>query len=90
VEEKNLTAEGKARLQKLLQKPRARFKTIEDVEYLVRMIDKYKCIDFARQLAQRWTDEARLCLDKCGVWLRRSIHRNFLEELVAYVNSRLR
>lgn len=90
VEEKHLTAEGKARLRALLVKPGARFKTIEDVEYLMCLINRYECIDFARQLARRWTDEARLWLDKCGGWLLRSVHRTFLEELVAYVYSRLR
>jgi geranylgeranyl diphosphate synthase type II len=90
VAEKHLTAEGKVRLETLLERPRGHFKSIEDVEYLMRLIKKYECIDFARQLAQRWTHEAQLCLDKCGGWLLRSIHRSFLEELVAYVYSRLR
>jgi geranylgeranyl diphosphate synthase, type II len=90
VDEGQLTEAGRARL---LEPAKGAFlppKTVEEMELLMSLIERYGSLEYARQVARRWADDARAQLEKCGEWMIRSVHLSFLEDLVAYVFSRIR
>jgi geranylgeranyl diphosphate synthase type II len=85
-----LTEAGSARLRLKEPSNGTRYKTPEDVDLLMSLIRRHGSIEYARGVAQRWTEEARLQLEKCSAWMAPSVHRSLLEELVAYVYARVR
>ncbi len=89
VDEQQLTAAGSARLQ-LLERSAPRCKTVEEIELVMSLIRRHGSIEYAGEVARRWTEDARAQLEKCSDWMLPSVHRSLLEQLVAYVYSRLR
>ena len=90
VDDGQLTEAGRARLLELREGSATAFKTTADMEFLMSLIQRHGSVEYARQVARRWADEARAQLDKCSGWMIRSIHLSLLEDLVAYVFSRVR
>lgn len=90
VDARQLTDEGSARLREAMKGHGTRYKTSEEIELLMSLIRQHGSIEYARGVARRWTEDARAQLEKCSAWMVPSIHRSVLEELVAYVYSRLR
>lgn len=62
-------------------------KTVEDVEFLKDLINRYDSIAHARRIAARWAGRARSSLDQMR-WLRASVHRDFLRGLTDFVVER--
>jgi geranylgeranyl diphosphate synthase type II len=90
IDARQLTDEGSARLRAAMKGSGTRYKTSEEIELLMSLIRQHGSIEYARGVARRWTEDARAQLEKCSTWMVPSIHRSVLEELVAYVYSRLR
>jgi geranylgeranyl diphosphate synthase type II len=90
VDDGQLTEQGSARLREAIDRNRPRHKTEEEIERLMALIRRHGSIEYARGVARRWTEEARAQLEKCSAWMIPSVHRSVLEELVAYVYSRIR
>lgn len=65
-------------------------RTEEDVAYLRRLIEKYDGIRFARQVATRYATEALRRLQQIATSVPRTVHLEFLYELVTYVSERRR
>ncbi len=89
VAEGALTPEGHARLTAALGAMAAPVKTEQDVRFLFSLIERYGSMDHARQVAHAQLANARRQFDRCGEWLPPSIHRDFLEQLMDYVLSRI-
>lgn len=63
-------------------------KTTDDVVFLLELIRRYDSVAHARELALRRAREARGAICEMDGWLKRSVHRSFLEGLVEYVVQR--
>lgn len=90
VDDRQLTEAGRDRLLPFADSAFQPPKTVADMELLVSLIERYGSLGYARQVARRWADDARAQLEKCRDWMIPSVHLGFLEELVAYVFSRVR
>jgi geranylgeranyl diphosphate synthase, type II len=64
-------------------------KSEADVRYLLRLIEGHGSVPYARDVAQRYARKAQRLLD-AAVWLRPSVHRDFLRGLVSFVVDRER
>ena len=65
-------------------------KTTEDVAFLLDLIVRHGGLEFARDTASRYGADAQRRLKDCSVFLPASVHRDFLDALVAYVHTRER
>jgi geranylgeranyl diphosphate synthase type II len=90
VDDGQLTQAGRTRLLEIREESVMPFKTTADMELLMSLIRRHGSVEYARQIARRWADDARVQLEKCSEWMIRSIHLSLLEDLVAYVFSRVR
>jgi geranylgeranyl diphosphate synthase type II len=93
VSARQLTKKGRELLRQAMRNGNGNgthYKTAGEIELLMSLIRRHGSIEYARGVARRWTDDARAQLEKCSAWMIPSVHRGVLEELVAYVNSRLR
>lgn len=63
-------------------------KTITEIDYLYRLVDKYESIQYAYQVAQVLARKADSILNKRMNWMEPSIHRDFLKSMVHYVIER--
>jgi geranylgeranyl diphosphate synthase type II len=63
-------------------------KTVEDVRFLRRLIDRYGSIPHARELARVWADKAARALRSTDAWLVPSVHRDFLTAIGDFVTDR--
>jgi geranylgeranyl diphosphate synthase type II len=84
-----LTESGLARLLSQRAPRDVSYKTVADMELLLSLIRRYESVEYARSVARSWADDARARLQICSEWLIPSVHRTLLEELVAYVFSRV-
>lgn len=90
VDDRQLTEAGRDRLLASADSAFPPPKTIADMELLMSLIERYGSVGYARQVARRWADDARAQLERCREWMIPSVHLGFLEDLVAYVFSRVR
>jgi geranylgeranyl diphosphate synthase type II len=90
VDDRQLTEAGRDRLLASADSAFAPPKTVADMELLMSLIERYGSVEYARQVARRWADDARAQLETCREWMIPSVHLGFLEDLVAYVFSRVR
>jgi geranylgeranyl diphosphate synthase type II len=85
-----LAEDGRARLLASWNGPAMPAKTCEDMELLMSLIRRYDSVGYARGVARRWAESAGAQLARCSDWMIPSVHLGLLEELVAYVLSRVR
>lgn len=90
VDDQQLTEAGRERLLELRVWGATDCKTDADMRFVMSLIQRHGSVEYARQIARRWADDARSQLEKCSEWMIRSIHLSLLEDLVAYVFSRVR
>jgi geranylgeranyl diphosphate synthase, type II len=90
VDDGQLTADGRARLLAAWDGPDGPAKTREDMELLMSLIRRYDSVGYARGVARCWAERAGAQLARCSDWMIPSVHLGLLEELVAYVLSRVR
>lgn len=88
-------AESRARALAVLGKPRSSVpggggdaKTVDDVAFLLALIDRTGAVEHARAVARRWAHRARRSFDVLASTVEPSVHRGFLESLVDYVVDR--
>jgi geranylgeranyl diphosphate synthase type II len=63
-------------------------KTADDVAFVLKCMERYGSIDFARALARRLTLSAARCFAGRFGWIPPSPHRCFLEEMIDYMVER--
>lgn len=87
----DLTASGRQALERALETTSGGHgvKTGADVQYLLALIARTHSIDYARAVAQRYARKAAALLEATACLLP-SVHRDFLEGLVAFVIDRNR
>jgi geranylgeranyl diphosphate synthase type II len=71
----------------LLAGPARPPKTLDDIQYLIGLIERHRSIDHARRVACRYARRAGDLLARTD-WLRPSVHRDLLYGLVEFVTSR--
>jgi geranylgeranyl diphosphate synthase type II len=86
----DLSRRGERALRRVCRPRRASvaYKTQADVDALRALIAKYDSIEYTRGIARRWAALATARVDGLAAWLPRSIHREFLRALVAFVVER--
>jgi geranylgeranyl diphosphate synthase, type II len=92
VAEGELTSAGRERLRAAGAPGRREgpAKTEAEVRWLLSLTERYDAVPYAREVARTWAGEAQAALDACEGWLPASVHRDFLQALVAYVVERVR
>jgi len=65
------------------------FKTLEDIAFLRRLIERHGSVEHTREVARRFARKAQAILAHAD-WLVPSVHRDFLQELVGFVVDRER
>lgn len=91
VKKGELTKRGLAQLRRAgLLADRRPTKTVAQVRWLREQIDRHDSLGYARAVARRWTADARAKLDGICRWLPPSSHRDVLDQLVSYVQTRTR
>jgi geranylgeranyl diphosphate synthase type II len=68
--------------------PPAGVKTEDDVTFLLDLVRRHGSIDYARGVATRWAHRARAAFARVATVIAPSIHRDFLESIVAFVVQR--
>ncbi len=63
-------------------------KNVDDVAFLMELIDRAGSLDYADGVAERMAAEAAAALADCTKWLGPSVHAAFLSDLVEYVRQR--
>jgi geranylgeranyl diphosphate synthase type II len=63
-------------------------RTQEDVEYVLDLVRRHGCVDYARAAARARARKARACLEAMSPWMPPSTHREFLFSLVNYAIDR--
>lgn len=86
----DLSPAARQRLSAALGARRRRWKTREDVAFLSALIMRHDGLGYAREVARRFGDDAQARLGACAGFLPPSVHREFLESLVDYVQTRER
>lgn len=87
VDANELTEAGRTRL---VEASASGYKTVDEIELVMSLMRRHGSIEYARDVARRWTEAAQAQLEKCSEWMVPSVHRSLLEELVAYVYARVR
>lgn len=80
-------AKEQANARRILELPRDR-KTAADVAYLFDLIHRYHSLDYARDLARRLAFKAERILERICAWMPPSVHRDFLQQMIAHVIER--
>ena len=62
-------------------------KTADDIQYLMRLIERHGSIEYARAIARHFARQADAVLGRAP-WLQPSIHRGFLQGIVDFVVQR--
>ncbi|MCP3100724.1 polyprenyl synthetase family protein [Myxococcus sp. K15C18031901] len=88
--EGELTSRGHAALLEAMRHTLAPAKTEQDVRFLGSLLERHESMAYARRVAHQHMEDARRHFDRCREWLAPSIHRDFLEQLMDYVLSRIR
>lgn len=85
----DITARGRAAIDRALQRDRQQEKTQQDVDYLLGLIRRHQSVDYARAAGQRYAAKAQKLLAE-AVWMGPSVHRDVLQSLVEFVVHRER
>lgn len=84
----NLLQRSSARERKkviqILSKPRDE-KTVEEVRYTLKLMDKYQCIEDGRHVSRKFATKAKTLFDRKMCVVAESPHKHFLREMIDYV-----
>ncbi|HEX6245973.1 MAG TPA: polyprenyl synthetase family protein, partial [Polyangiales bacterium] len=87
--EPNLTSSTRLLIRSALDALEAREgKSLDDVQFLRSLIERYRSVDYARGRAMQRARRAERGLTRMDTWLSPGVHRDFLHELTRFVVDR--